>query len=71
MYIRRKSSVMSGRDPVCSKSLSILQQRAKLDASVALQIRVRGQAFAVLGHKVAEDLVPVLIHKVSFVQWDA
>lgn len=71
MHVRHDSSIMSSSNSVSSKALSMPQQSAKLYASVALQIRVGGQTLAVLGHKVAEDLVPVLIHKVGFIQGNA
>ena len=49
----------------------MLQQSIKLDAAVALQIRVGGETLAVLCHEMAEHPVPVLVYEVCLVQGDA
>ena len=52
------------------QTLCMLQQGIKLDAPVALQIRVWGQTLAELGNEMAEDSVPILVHEVSLMKWD-
>ena len=71
MHARCKPSIVSRGNPVCAKSLCMFEEGAKLDASIAFQVRVGGKTPAILGHKVGEHLSPVLVHKVNFIQWDA